>query len=73
VATAVDTTVVIEPLETRLRSRLVVLRENREKFMGEAQRQLAALDAAIAEMDAILNPPPADASQNGTSDEVLPG
>jgi hypothetical protein len=69
--TEIDTAIVIEPLETRLRARLVVLRENREKFMGEAQRQLAALDAAIAEMDALINPPPAEL--NGKTDEVLPG
>jgi hypothetical protein len=64
VLTETGSAVVIEPLETRLRARVATLRENRERFIADAQRQLAALDAAIAEMDAILNPPPAN--ENGT-------
>jgi hypothetical protein len=52
---------VIGPLEDRLRERLETLRANRERFVNEAQRQLAALDAAIAELSALLDP----ASLNG--------
>jgi len=44
------------PLEDRLRLRLGKLSENRERFIGDAQRQLAALDAAIAEIEALLDP-----------------
>jgi hypothetical protein len=50
------------PLEDRLRERLETLRENRTRFVTEAQRNLAALDAAIAELSALLDP----ASLNGT-------
>jgi Skp family chaperone for outer membrane proteins len=48
---------VIEPLETRSRARLEELRANREKFLQEAQKNLAALDAAIGELSALLDPP----------------
>lgn len=62
---------VIGPLEDRLRERLETLRANREKFLVEAQRQLAALDAAIAELSALLDPATARAGLNGASaDEV---
>lgn len=57
-------TTVVEPLEDRLRARLAALKENRERFMSEAQRNLAALDAAIGELSALIDPPAAD--QNGT-------
>jgi hypothetical protein len=55
---------VVGPLEDRLRARLETLRANRERFVTDAQRQLAALDAAIAELSALLDP----ASQNGSRD-----
>jgi hypothetical protein len=55
------------PLEERLRLRLAALRDNRERFLADAQRNLAALDAAIAEIDALLDPEAARsrAGQNG--------
>jgi len=53
-------------LEDRLRDRLVTLKENRERFITDAQRQLAALDAAIGELSALLNP----AAQNGSEDHA---
>lgn len=56
---------VIAPLEERTRARLITLKENRERFVNEAQRQLAALDAAIAELGALLDPAEV-ANQNGT-------
>jgi Pyruvate/2-oxoacid:ferredoxin oxidoreductase gamma subunit len=55
----------IDPLEERLRERLEALRANRERFVIEAQRNLAALDAAIAELGALLDP----ASLNGSGSE----
>jgi transcription elongation GreA/GreB family factor len=51
----------LDPLEDRLRSRIGALKENRERFVQEARTQLAALDAAIGEMSALLEP----ASLNG--------
>jgi len=51
------------PLEERLRLRLATLRANRERFIADAQRQIAALDAAIAELDALLDPEAARAAQ----------
>lgn len=58
---------VIAPLEDRLRVRLDDLKANRERFMAEAQRNLAALDAAIGELSALIDPPaPIDSpSPNG--------
>ena len=56
------------PLDERLRIRLDDLRQNREKFIAEAQRNLAAMDAAIGEIEAILDPDSVRsrmASQNG--------
>lgn len=53
-----------QTLEERITARLETLKANREKFIGEAQRQLAALDAAIGEMSALLEP----ASLNGHED-----
>jgi hypothetical protein len=52
-----------QTLEMRTRARLATLKENRERFMVEAQRNLAALDAAIAEITALLDPDSVD--QNG--------
>jgi hypothetical protein len=46
-----------QTLEARLSARLDTLKENRERFIQDAQRQLAALDAAIAEISALLDPP----------------
>ena len=63
------------PLEERLKLRLNELKENREKFIAEAQRNLAAMDAAIAEMEALLDPDAARAraaQQNGMSNEPVP-
>jgi uncharacterized protein YPO0396 len=57
---------VIAPLEERTRARLEELKSNRERFMVEAQRNLAALDAAIAEFTALLDPD--SVSQNGASE-----
>lgn len=57
------------PLNIRMGERLTELKENREKFIAEAQRNLAAMDAAIAEMEALLDPDAARqraAQQNGT-------
>jgi Skp family chaperone for outer membrane proteins len=45
-----------DDLETRLTARLEALRANREKFLVEAQKNLAALDAAIGELSALLDP-----------------
>lgn len=60
---------VIAPLEDRLRERLATLKTNRETFIVDAQRQLAALDAAIGEMTALLEPPPPPSPDaNGASD-----
>ena len=50
-----------QTLYERLHLRVETLKENREKFIQEAQRQLAALDAAIGELSALLDP----ASVNG--------
>jgi hypothetical protein len=47
---------VIAPLEDRLSARLDLLKTNRTTFIADAQRQLAALDAAIAELSALLDP-----------------
>jgi hypothetical protein len=44
------------PLAERVALRLARLRENRERYLGDAQRQLAALDASIAELEALLDP-----------------
>jgi hypothetical protein len=55
---------VIAPLEERTRARLEELKSNRERLLSEAQRQLAALDGAIAELSALLDPP----SPNGRED-----
>lgn len=49
-------------LEERLRLRLETLRANRERFIDDAQRQLVALDTAISELAALLNP----TAQTGT-------
>jgi hypothetical protein len=54
----------IDPLEDRLRERLEFLKKNRDDYVATAQRQLAALDAAIGELSALLNP----ASPNGRED-----
>jgi hypothetical protein len=59
-------------LEDRLRDRLITLMENREKFITDAQRQLAALDAVIAEFKALIDPATAKASLNGASDAESP-
>jgi hypothetical protein len=59
---------VIAPLEERLAERLEALRANRTTFIADAQRQLAALDAAIAELGALLDPATARAGLNGASD-----
>lgn len=56
----------VTTLEDRLRSRIEALKENRERFIAEAQRNLAALDGAIGELEALLNPAPA--GLNGASD-----
>lgn len=53
-----------QTLEQRMHARLLTLKENREKFIGEAQRNIAALDGAIAELSALLDP----VSQNGSRD-----
>jgi hypothetical protein len=45
-----------QTLEMRLHLRLETLKENREKFLVEAQKNLAALDAAIGELSALLDP-----------------
>jgi hypothetical protein len=45
------------PLEDRLRLRLETLKRNRESFIADAQRQLAALDGAIGELSALLLTP----------------
>lgn len=54
-------------LEDRLQARLDELRANRDRFIQEAQRNLAALDGAIAELSALLEPPAA-VEQNGSAD-----
>ena len=64
--TAVLDQPVIAPLETRSRARLEELKSNRERLLSEAQRQLAALDGAIAELTNLLEPPVAD--QNGAKE-----
>ena len=64
--TAVLDQPVIAPLEERTRARLEELKNNRERLLSEAQRQLAALDGAIAEIAALLEPPAAD--QNGATE-----
>jgi VIT1/CCC1 family predicted Fe2+/Mn2+ transporter len=70
VATITTDDVVTEgqTLEQRLHVRWLTLKENREKFIQEAQRNLAALDGAIAELGALLDPAPAPAGLNGASD-----
>jgi Skp family chaperone for outer membrane proteins len=60
-ATATPGYDVTPTLDERLRARLEALRSNREKFLAEAQKNLAALDAAIGELSALLDP----ASLNG--------
>jgi hypothetical protein len=55
---------VIAPLEDRLSARLDLLKTNRATFITNAQRELAALDAAIAELSALLDP----ATLNGRED-----
>jgi tRNA U34 5-carboxymethylaminomethyl modifying GTPase MnmE/TrmE len=59
---------VIGPLEDRLRERLEFLKKNRDEYVATAQRQLAALDAAIGELSALLNPATEPAGLNGASD-----
>jgi hypothetical protein len=63
-----DSTEILEghTLEMRLAVRLETLKKNREEFIVTAQRQLAALDAAIAELGALLDP--AVVQQNGSRD-----
>lgn len=56
-----------QTLEQRLHVRWLTLKENREKFIQEAQRNLAALDGAIAELGALLDPA-ASPGLNGASD-----
>jgi hypothetical protein len=53
-----------QTLEDRLLVRLEFLKKNRDEYVATAQRQLAALDAAIGELSALLNP----ASPNGRED-----
>lgn len=59
------------PLATRLRARLETLTAERQKALDQAQRMLAAYDAAIGELTALLAPPAepvaaeADARGNG--------
>jgi Skp family chaperone for outer membrane proteins len=59
---------VIGPLEDRLRERLETLRSNREKFIQEAQKNLAALDAAIGELSALLDPVSSNGSRDGADE-----
>jgi hypothetical protein len=58
---------VIEPLETRMQARLEFLKKNRDEYIATAQRQIAALDAAIGEISALLEP----ASLNGHEDSSV--
>jgi hypothetical protein len=44
------------PWEERLRARLANVREERERFLASAQRELAARDAVVAELEALLDP-----------------
>lgn len=60
----------LDPLEDRLRVRLETLRANRERFVNEAQRQLAALDAAIAELSALLDPASLNGHAGGGEDDA---
>jgi hypothetical protein len=59
-----------QTLEMRLHLRVETLKKNRETFVAEAQRQLAALDGAIGELEALLTPAPA--GLNGASDAETP-
>lgn len=59
---------VIGPLEDRLQARLEFLKKNRDEYVATAQRQLAALDGAIGELSALLNPATEPAGLNGASD-----
>jgi hypothetical protein len=73
VATITTDEVVTEgqTLWMRLSDRLETLKKNRETFIADAQRQLAALDGAIAELSALLEPP-ASPDLNGASDAETP-
>lgn len=59
-----------QTLEMRLHLRLETLKENRERFVTEAQRQLAALDAAIAELGALLDPASLNGSGGGEHEQT---
>lgn len=44
------------PLPDRLAMRIARLKENRDRFITQAQRELSNLDAAIGELEALLDP-----------------
>jgi len=48
---------IVSALESRLRSRLATLTEERQRFLDQAQRTLAMYDGAVAELRTLLEPP----------------
>lgn len=44
------------PLDERITARIAVLTSERDTYLAEANRQLAAYEAAIAELRALLAP-----------------
>ena len=57
-------------LDERLRTRLETLKTNRSTFIAEAQKNLAALDAAIAELSALLDPASLNGHAGGGEDDA---
>jgi len=48
-------------MEERMKARIEELKKDRERYVTEANKNIFAMDAAIGELNAILNPPPPDA------------
>lgn len=47
-------------IETRMKARIEELKAMRDKLVADANTQIAAMNAAISELEAILNPPPVE-------------
>lgn len=76
--------VVVEGVTNRIEARVEELKTARQTYLDQAQRQMAAFDAAIGELEALTKPPapavPAvpEAAPNGAEvpqqyEMVLPG
>lgn len=47
-------------IEVRIQVRIDELKRMREEYVSQANRQIAAMNTTIAELEAILAPPPAE-------------